>query len=132
MLAVVVGLTVGFFLAGRHYYLIYPYLASFIPNPTLAEILSFFLILIVIMAIFGLAGKLIKEFIRSLRLGWFDRALGLLAGVGIGGLLVMLGVGLIYKLWPQLMPRLATLRLTPFILRLGTEIGLIPFNFLKG
>ena len=79
----VVGVVVGVILAGRYYAVLAEYLA-FIPQPSLAKIAAFAVILIGVMIIAAVVASLIKRVVSIVMLGWVNRLGGAVFGFVIG------------------------------------------------
>ena len=79
----VVGVVVGVILAGRYYAVLAEYLA-FIPQPSLANIAAFAVILIGVMIIAAVVASLIKRVVSIVMLGWVNRLGGAVFGFAIG------------------------------------------------
>jgi membrane protein required for colicin V production len=78
------GLIAGILLASWNYKHLATILGNLITTPALAEIIAFFLIIIVIMVLSTFLGKALNRTAHAIGLGFFDRLLGALFGFGRG------------------------------------------------
>lgn len=84
------GLAAGFFLALKFCTVLALHL-DFIPLPDwVLHVSAFLIILIVVSLIFRLIGKGLRQLMRTLFMGWLDRAAGVLFGLVRGGILICL------------------------------------------
>ena len=88
------GIIVGVILAGRYYGHLSEVL-SFIPSDSIAKILAFILILVVVMVIAWALAKLLNWAISSLMLGWVNHLLGAIFGLVVGAIFC----GAILAIW---------------------------------
>jgi len=80
-----VGLVIGIVLAGRLYGP-FAQVLGFIPQPDIARILAFAIILIGVMIIAAVVAKLLKWFASVTLLGWVDRLGGAILGLFLGAI----------------------------------------------
>jgi membrane protein required for colicin V production len=78
------GLIAGILLAGWNYNHVALYLEHFITSPGIAQIVAFFLIVIVVMILSTLLGKALNRTAHAIGLGLFDRLLGAVFGFARG------------------------------------------------
>jgi membrane protein required for colicin V production len=81
------GLIAGILLASWNYHHVALQLSRLITTPATAQIVAFFLILIVVMVLSTLLGKLLNRTAHAIGLGFFDRLLGAVFGFVRGCLL---------------------------------------------
>ena len=86
-LAAFLALVGSYWLAGRYSNELMPYVDHFIDNPKLVFFVSFGLLFCLSALLFILGGKVLHRVMEITLLGWFDRFLGLLLGVGKGVIL---------------------------------------------
>ncbi|MFC1942059.1 CvpA family protein [Chloroflexota bacterium] len=91
-----VGAIVGIILAGRYYVGFSEYLA-FIPQPSLAKIAAFAIILIGVMIIAAVLASMIKWAVSAVLLGWVNR----LGGAVFGFILGAIFCGALLTIWVQ-------------------------------
>jgi membrane protein required for colicin V production len=77
------GLILGIFLAGLWYERVGGWL-GFIHNESIANVIAFILVLVVVMAVIGLLGSLLHKIASSIMLGWLDHVIGGILGLLIG------------------------------------------------
>lgn len=75
------GLIAGILLASWNYPHVALLLSRFITTPSTAQIIAFFLILIVVMVLCTLLGKILNRTAHAIGLGFFDRLLGAAFGL---------------------------------------------------
>jgi membrane protein required for colicin V production len=88
-----VGLIAGVLLASWYYPVVGSRLAQWIPWST-AQLISFLLIAVTVMVLFGLGGSLVSRTAKTIGLGFVDRALGAVFGFARGcllGVLILMG-----------------------------------------
>ncbi len=81
----VVGVVVGIILAGRYYVALAGSLA-FIPQPNLAEIVAFAIILIAVTLVATVIAWLLKWAVSAVMLGWVNRLGGAIFGLVMGAI----------------------------------------------
>ena len=94
------GIVVGVEVASWNYTRLLPWFGSWLRSRALAEAAAFLLLALLVMVAAGIVGRLIRWSIRSVGLGWADRALGAAFGLVKGGVLVTLGVMAMVAFWP--------------------------------
>ncbi len=72
----IVGVFIGFYVAYLYYPLVASWLSSLIANKSYLNIISFFLIFIIILLAVGFVGVILKHLFKTAALGWADRILG--------------------------------------------------------
>jgi membrane protein required for colicin V production len=82
------GLVIGYIVAAWQYERLADWLASFLKNVWLAEILGFLIIFFAIVLLFGIAGRIARWLMKEAGLSGFDRFLGAALGLLKGGLMV--------------------------------------------
>jgi membrane protein required for colicin V production len=82
------GLVVGYIVAAWQYQRLAGWLATFLKNDWLAEILGFLIIFFAVALLFGIAGRIARWMMKEAGLSGFDRFLGALLGLLKGGLMV--------------------------------------------
>lgn len=82
------GLIIGYIVAAWQYQHLAEWLASFLRNQWLAEILGFLIIFFAIVLLFGAAGRTARWVMKKAGLSGFDRFLGAALGLLKGGLMV--------------------------------------------
>jgi membrane protein required for colicin V production len=135
--ASLIGLAAGIAIAGWNYTRFDVYVAPIIHNEALRAAVSFIVIALVVMVVFGLIGLLLKKVIHGIGLGWLDSLLGLCFGLLRGALVVTLCIGILLAFYPDSSwlesSRLAgyflrsvdvTIQMQPGELRKRTERGL--------
>jgi membrane protein required for colicin V production len=87
------GVVVGLFVAAGNYAHFSPWVQVLVKNHGAANLLSFLLIALLVMAVAGLAGRLLRGLFRGVGLGSIDRllgaAVGLVEGVAVVTLILM-------------------------------------------
>jgi membrane protein required for colicin V production len=76
-----VGVFVGLFVAAANYLRVAPWIEVLVRNHAADNLIAFLLITLVVMAVAGLAGRLLRGIFRGVGLGSIDRLLG--AAVGL-------------------------------------------------
>jgi membrane protein required for colicin V production len=82
------GLIVGYIVAAWRYQRLADWLATFLKNDWLAEILGFLIIFFAVVLAFGLVGRIARWVMKEAGLSGFDRSLGAVLGLLKGGLMV--------------------------------------------
>ncbi len=90
------GLAVGIILAGRYYVPLAEQL-TFLPQPSVAQVVAFAIILIGVMVIATVAAFLLKFFASLVMLGWVNRLGGAIFGWLLGALLC----GALLAIWAK-------------------------------
>jgi membrane protein required for colicin V production len=96
-----IGLIAGIAIASWNYRPLTDRLEPYIKNHALSEAAAFCLIAILVMAIFGLIGMVLRKLIHGIGLGWLDRLAGLVFGILRGALLVTLCIVTLAAFFPQ-------------------------------
>ncbi|WP_433982917.1 CvpA family protein [Tunturiibacter empetritectus] len=81
------GLIVGILIASWNYNRLAIYLQRLIATPSIAEMVSFFLLVIGVMVLSALLGRALNRTAHAIGLGFFDRILGAVFGFARGCLL---------------------------------------------
>lgn len=104
-LIAIVGLVVGVALAGRYGPEVAAWLSSFIADPTVAGVLGFLGVLLLVSALASLVASLLRLFVGLLFLGWLDHLLGGLLGFVqaclAGAALLMAMIAFPLPLWAE-------------------------------
>jgi membrane protein required for colicin V production len=91
-----VGLFLGIMLAAAHYEWLASRFLSFLPGEQAPVIVSFVVIFLAVVILVGIIARIIAKAMRLATLGWLDRLLGGVLGVGIAsvviGVLLLLAV----------------------------------------
>ncbi len=95
------GLILGLVVAAWNYGRLAALFLPAVRIPAIADTISFLLIALLIMAIFGLVGNLLAKTFRFLGLGWLDGLAGAVFGFFQGVLLVVIGILVIVAFFPQ-------------------------------
>jgi len=82
------GLVIGYVVAAWQYQRLADWLATFLKNQWLAEILGFLIIFFAVVLLFSAAGRIARWLMKEVGLSGFDRFLGGLLGLLKGGLMV--------------------------------------------
>jgi len=82
------GLVVGYVVAAWQYQHLADWLATFLKNEWLAEILGFLVVFFAVVLAFGIAGRIARWVMKEAGLSGFDRFLGGILGLLKGGLMV--------------------------------------------
>jgi len=96
-----VGLIAGIAIASWNYQPVADRLEPYIHHHALSEALGFCLVALLVMAIAGLIGFVIKKLIHGIGLGWLDRLTGLIFGLLRGALLVTLCIVTMAAFFPE-------------------------------
>jgi membrane protein required for colicin V production len=81
------GLVVGYIVAAWQYQRLADWLATFLKNDWLADILGFFIVFFAVLLVFGIAGRVARWVMKEAGLSGFDRFLGGVLGLLKGGLM---------------------------------------------
>ena len=84
----IAGLVVGYIVAAWHYQGLAAWMESFLKNGWLADVLSFLILFLVILALLHRAARVARWLMKEVGLSGFDRFLGGLLGLLKGGLMV--------------------------------------------
>jgi membrane protein required for colicin V production len=93
----IIGLIVGIVLAAN-FYKQFGDVLTFIPNPDVAHIVAFIIILLAVMAIAALIAVMLRSIIKAVMLGWVDKLGGAVFGLLLGALSVSALLAIIVKL----------------------------------
>lgn len=89
-LAFIAAMIVGFVAAGNYYGQLAPYIMSFVSVPQVGFILTFSLLFLAVYLLITALGAGLKKVVRVSFLGWFDRIMGGVLGLGKGCLIATL------------------------------------------
>ena len=95
------GLIIGIFLAGR-YYETFGSNITFIHSRDVANVAAFLIILAIIVTIAEITGRILHKILSGIMLGWLDRFLGGVMGLGVGAV----SWGALLALWVKFLPNL--------------------------
>lgn len=90
------GLIVGIILAGRYYTALAPYL-GFIPEASVANIVAFIIILMLVLVFAAVVAAVLTGFAKAILLGWLNALLGGIFGILMG----VIAVSAILAIWVQ-------------------------------
>jgi len=128
----IAGLVVGIILAGRYYQ---PFAALLSPGGAIwAGIAAYAIILIATMIVAGVIGWIVSRLVHITLLGWLDRLVGGILGVGIGLLLVAALLAIVSKYLPGSVETISQSALARFLLeRFPLLLALLPeeFDFIR-
>lgn len=121
------GLIGGFFVAFHFYALFAAWLTRWISTPLLANLLAWITLFLMTYLVTSLLGRMLWGGLKSLRLGWFDRLVGLMFGF-VKGILLCAGLLLVLVAFlPAHAPLLTGSRLAPHVIGISWELGrLVP------
>jgi membrane protein required for colicin V production len=94
------GFILGFFLAGKYWYLALPVMRRLVSQPWIAELCCFLLVLFLVIIAASLLGHMLRRTAHALGLGWIDRLLGGAFGLLRGVLVVVLGFIIVAAFFP--------------------------------
>jgi membrane protein required for colicin V production len=95
------GLIVGWSVASRNYERIASVFTPTVHDRTVIDVIVFVLIILLVMALFGVIGALLSKTFRSLGLGCLDGIAGAIFGLFQGVFLVTLGILIIAAFYPN-------------------------------
>jgi membrane protein required for colicin V production len=84
------GVVVGLLVAAGNYMTVTPWISILVHNQAAANLIGFLLVALVVMAIAGIAGRLLRSLFRGVGLGSLDRLLGAVVGAAEGFIVVTL------------------------------------------
>ena len=93
------GLAAGIYIAGQFFDELGPQLKSFIDNENGARVAAFLILFLMVMAGAVVAGKIVRQVLTLLLLGWVDK----MGGLGLGalvGLALCTGLALLVRSFP--------------------------------
>jgi membrane protein required for colicin V production len=128
----IAGLVLGIILAGRYYG---PFAAVLSPGgASWAGIAAYAIILIATMIVAGVIGWIVARLVHITLLGWLDRLVGGILGVGIGLLLVAAILAIVSKYLPGAADAISKSALAGFLMaRFPLLLALLPgeFDFIR-
>jgi len=128
----IAGLVLGIILAGRYYG---PFAALLSPGgASWAGIAAYAIILIATMIVAGVIGWIVAKLVHITLLGWLDRLVGGILGVGIGLLLVAAMLAIVSKYLPGSVETISQSALARFLMdRFPLLLALLPeeFDFIR-
>jgi membrane protein required for colicin V production len=95
------GVVAGLLIASWNYQRLLPWISTWVHSWPAAEALSFLLVALAVMLIFGLLGRAIRWSVHSIGLGWADRFIGAVFGFVKGCVLVTVAVLVVAAFLPQ-------------------------------
>lgn len=111
----IVGLVIGFILANRYHEKLLPLVGSILPDPAIANLLSYALLFITGLVLILIIAGMLRHLLKISLLGWLDRLAGGTMGLIKGGLLsVLIVLALTTFLSPQA-EILSTSRFAPYV-----------------
>ena len=124
----IAGLVLGIILAGRCYQ---PFAALLSPGgASWAGIAAYAIILIATMIVAGVIGWIVAKLVHITLLGWLDRLVGGILGVGIGLLLVAAMLAIVSKYLPGSVETISQSALARFLIeRFPLLLALLPEEF---
>lgn len=124
----IAGLVLGIILAGRCYQ---PFAALLSPGgASWAGIAAYAIILIATMIVAGVIGWIVAKLVHITLLGWLDRLVGGILGVGIGLLLVAAMLAIVSKYLPGSVETISQSALARFLMeRFPLLLALLPEEF---
>jgi len=121
------SLILGFISAIRIYHIPAGLISHGIDNLFIANVLGFILVFIFVSIGVGLIGKLIKKFVRHIKLESVDRIFGAFFGLMKGAFVVIIVVLILIAFLPPAHPVLSTSRLSPYFMAVGElSLRMIP------
>lgn len=111
----IVGLVIGFILANRHHDQLLPLVSSILPDPVIANLLSYALIFITGMVLVLIIAAVLRHLLKITLLGWLDRLAGGTMGLLKGGLVCILVVLLLTTFLTPQADILRTSRFAPYV-----------------
>lgn len=114
-IAFIAALSVSYLAAGRYYGDLAPYFASFISEPRFGFALAYLVVLVAVYLAVMLAGVGLKKVMQVSFLGWFDRFLGGVFGLGKAVFLATLLFMFLSALLAESSPTLRTSVVTPYL-----------------
>jgi len=124
------SLILGFISATRIYHIPAGLILRGIDNLFIANVLGFTLVFIFVSIGISLIGKLIKKFVRHVRLELIDRILGAFFGLLKGAFVVIIIVVVLIAFLPPAHPVLSKSRLSPYFMTIGElSLRMIPGDF---
>ena len=128
----IAGLILGIILAGRYYG---PFAALLSPGgASWAEIAAYAIILIATMIVAGVIGWIVAKLVHITLLGWLDRLVGGILGVGIGLLLFAAMLAVVSKYLPGSVETISQSALARFLIEgFPLLLALLPeeFDFIR-
>ena len=128
----IAGLVVGIILAGRYYE---PFAALLSPGgASWAGIAAYAIILIATMIVAGVIGWIVAKLVHISILGWLDRLIGGILGVGIGLFFVAAVLAIVSKYFPGSEETISQSALAGFLMaRFPWLLALLPeeFDFIR-
>jgi membrane protein required for colicin V production len=109
------GLTAGILIASWNYLSVARNLQRYIPDLTIAEVVAFLLILVLVIILFAWIAKVLRSSVKAIGLGFFDRLLGAIFGF-IRGLLLGVAVLMAITAFYPNSPWVENSRLAPYFL----------------
>ena len=128
----IVGLIGGIALAGHYYQQLASLLSS--SGATWAKIAAYAIILIAVWVLANILGWFIARLVHVTMLGWVDRLIGCILGVGIGLLLVSALLAIASKYLPGMEATIASSAVARFLMaQFPLLLGLLPeeFDFIR-
>ncbi len=90
-IAFVFALAMGYLAAGTYYNQFSKHISKLVPEPQLRFVITYFILFLVTYIVIMLLGAGLKKVMRVTFLGWFDRTMGGVFGLGKAAFIVTLG-----------------------------------------
>lgn len=127
--ATLLGALVGFWVAINYFHVIALRFSPFINNEITRSLTAFFVIFIVVYLLFTVAGIVIHGFFKFIKMSWFDRLLGGIAGFAKGAVISGGILFLMTLLFPDNSPVLRQSVLYPAFSNVARVMsGMVPEN----
>lgn len=129
----IVGLVAGFILANRYHDQLLPLVSSILPDPDLANLISYVLIFITGLILVLMVAAVLRHLLRIALLGWVDRFAGATIGILKGSLVCVLLVLLLTTFLTPQADVLKNSRLAPYVIKFSTLLAdLMPDKIRQG
>jgi membrane protein required for colicin V production len=119
----IVGLIVGFILANQHHDKILPFVQSILPEPGIAQLISYALVFCTGLIFVLMAAAVLRHLLKVVLLGWVDRFAGGVIGLLKGGLVAVLLVLLLTTFLSPQAEILAGSKLAPRVNHFSTFLA---------
>jgi len=124
----IVGLIAGIALAGHYYQPLANIFSS--SGATWAKITAYVIILVATLVAAGIIGWIVAKLVHITMLGWLDRLIGFILGVGIGLLLAAAILAIVSKYLPGVEAMVALSTIARFLMaRFPLVLALLPREF---
>jgi len=124
----IAGLIGGIALAGHYYQALASVLSS--SGATWAKITAYAIILVATMVVAYIIGWIVARLVHVTMLGWLDRLIGFILGVGVGLLLVAAMLAITSKYLPSVEAMVASSKIARFLMaQFPLLLALLPEEF---